>query len=61
MDLFKKQQNLFTYSSKKKEFALTVGPEISRIQRPFSMGFSGENTTMFWQRHTVLPKTPMFN
>ncbi|CAI4156179.1 hypothetical protein ALT1644_200040 [Alteromonas macleodii] len=40
---------------------MTARPEISRIQRPFSMGFSGENTTLFWQQHNVLPKTPMFN
>ncbi|MFZ8144820.1 hypothetical protein [Alteromonas macleodii] len=54
-------QKLFTYSSEKREYALTARPEISRIQRPFSMGFSGENTTLFWQQYNVLPKTPMFN
>ncbi len=54
-------QKLFTYSSEKREYALTARPEISRIQRPFSMGFSGENTALFWQQYNVLPKTPMFN
>ena len=39
-------QKLFTYSSEKREYALTARPEISRIQRPFSMGFSGDEPHM---------------
>jgi len=40
---------------------LTAGPEISRIQRPFSMGFSGDKHAFSGNRQMCLPKTPMFN
>ncbi|CAD5246241.1 conserved hypothetical protein [Alteromonas sp. 38] len=35
---------------------MTVAPEISRIQRPFSMGFSGDKHNLFWQQNKVFTK-----